>query len=198
MKKNLVFLDVETTGLNEGRDHIVELAMVVVELPTFREVAHFSSIVVPPLWATVRRNLHEKVEAMHRASGLLEDIDAAHEIGNFDTHLIEGAALGFIREFSPHTPAWHTPLAGANPDFDRRFLRAWMPKLHAAFHYRNFDVRSVTLLSDWVFGIAHIKSPHRALADCRQAVQQIREFIGPQPTPGWVGSNPQFSSANGF
>lgn len=174
---NLVFLDVETTGLDEGRDLILELAMVVVALPTFAPVAEFSRVIRPPLWETVKRNLHERVAAMHEASGLLADIDGSESVGE---HLIEGEACAFVQQWAPHTPAWHTPLAGANPDFDRRFLRKRMPKLHAKFHYRNFDVRSITQLQDWVFGRTHVESAHRALDDCRQAIQQVRDFLGAQ------------------
>lgn len=181
--KNLIFLDCETTGLNEAKDHIVEIALVAVELPTFREVAHMTSVVVPPLWPTVRRNLHEKVEAMHRGSGLLAEVDQAAADDTAPISLVEGKCLAFVREHAPHTMAWHTPLAGANPDFDRRFLKSRMPKLASAFHYRNFDVRSITQLQDWIFGQAHVESPHRALADCRLAIRQTCAFIGTTPRP---------------
>lgn len=178
---NLIFCDLETTGLNEGHDHILEIALVAVELPTFKEVAHYVSIVVPPLWPTVLRNMHEKVQAMHTASGLIEQIeDPLREIER-PVSQVEGEALAFVRQWSPHTQVWQTPLAGANPDFDRRFLRSRMPKLHQAFHYRNFDVRSITQLQDWVFGVKHVESPHRALADARKAAADVRRFLGTEP-----------------
>lgn len=180
--KNLIFLDVETTGLNEARDSILEIAMVAVALPTFATVAEFSSVVVPPMWPTVKRNLHERVAAMHAASGLLAELDTGYNVEKLAqgsaTHLIEGQAREFVQRYAPQTASFWTPLAGANPDFDRRFLKAGMPKLHAMFHYRNFDVRSVTQLQDWVFGVAHVESPHRALADCYQAIQAVRTFLG--------------------
>lgn len=172
---NLVFLDVETTGLREDKDMILELGMVAVELPTFEVVAEWSRVIRPPLWESVKRNLHEKVLEMHTRSGLVADIDDSETAPE---HLIEGEACAFVQQYAPHTPAWQTRLAGANPDFDRRFLRKRMPKLHAKFHYRNFDVRSITELQDWVFGVAHVDSPHRALLDCLHAIQQVRDFIG--------------------
>src|SRR5690606_41859087 len=82
---------------------------------------------------------------------------------------VESEVLAFVREHAPQTLNWHTPLAGANPDFDRRFLVKHMPKLARAFHYRNFDVRSITQLQDWIEGLAHVESPHRALDDCYPA-----------------------------
>ena len=176
---NLIFVDCETTGLKESTDHIVELALVAVELPTFKEVAHFSAVVAPPLWPTVERNLHERVRSMHDGSGLLKEIRDAYDAEANAYPTIETQALAFVRQWAPQTMNWHTPMAGANPDFDRRFLRARMPKLHQAFHYRNFDVRSITLLSDWVFGTLRSEgAPHRALADCRKAISDVRKFIG--------------------
>lgn len=172
---NLIICDCETTGLNEQKDHIVEIALVAVELPTFQEVASFACPVLPPLWPTVKRNMHEKVVAMHEASGLMALIDE----GLCEAaHLVEGEAIAFVRKWSPHTVNWQTPLAGANPDFDRRFLKQRMAKLHAMFHYRNFDVRSITQLQDWVFGRGHVESPHRALPDARKAAADVRAFLG--------------------
>jgi oligoribonuclease len=173
--KHLIFLDLETCGLREDKDAILELAMVAVALPTFAVVAEFSNVVRPDIWSTVKRNLHEKVLAMHTASGLAAELDAGAGIA---AHTVEGLAVDFVNAHAPQTLAWHTPLAGANPDFDRRFLRKQMPKLHAKFHYRNFDARSITQIQDWVFGQAHVDSPHRALADCHQAIAQVKTFLG--------------------
>lgn len=174
----VLFVDTETTGLDETKDHILELAIVAVRLPRFEIIDKFSSVVVPPLWPTVRRNMHEKVEAMHEASGLLLAVDEACTFGPPEVP-VEEAARAFVRHYRPEK--LHTPkpeLCGANPDFDRRFLARRMPKLHAAFHYRNFDVRSITLLQDWIFGVEHRESPHRALSDCLKAIQDVREFLG--------------------
>lgn len=173
--RNLIIADCETTGLDEKKDYILELALVAVELPTFKEVACFDMVITPPLWPTVERNMHEKVRTMHAGSGLLHDIATR---ARATAEHAETEALAFVRQWAPHTPAWHTPLGGANPDFDRRFLRVRMPKLHAAFHYRNFDVRALTQLQDWVFGTEHRESPHRALADARKAAQDVRDFLG--------------------
>ena len=177
---NLIIGDCETSGLDEAKDHILEIALVAVEIPTFREVACISSVVVPPLWPTVYRNMHAKVQEMHGASGLTNEVLAAHlqDDGNHTPEMVEAVLLKFMRQHAPQTAAWHTPLGGCNPDFDRRFLRKRMPRLHAAFHYRNFDVRSITQLQDWVFGHKHVESPHRALADARKAAADVRAFIG--------------------
>lgn len=171
---NLIIGDFETSGLDEAKDHLLEGALVAVDVPTFREVAFTSAVIRPPNWETVKRNMPERVLAMHAASGLIAEIDALEMNGD----VVESTMLAFMRQYAPHTAAWHTPLGGANPDFDRRFLRKRMPRLHAAFHYRNFDVRAITQLQDWVFGHKHVESPHRALADARKAAADVRAFIG--------------------
>ena len=171
---NLIIGDCETTGLDEAKDYILEIALVAVSLPTFTEVAFFSSVVCPPQWATVYRNMPERVQAMHTASGLIAELNGVEPNGAE----VEKAACAFVRQHSPRTPVWTTPLGGANPDFDRRFLRKRMPQLHAMFHYRNFDVRAITQLQDWVFGWKHVESPHRALPDARKAAADVRAFLG--------------------
>lgn len=171
---NLIIGDVETTGLDEKKDHVLELALVAVDRRTFAVVATASWLVKPPLWPTVKRNIHEKVLEMHTRSGLIAELDAGGDSPEF----VEADARTFIREHAPQTPMWHTPLGGCNPDFDRRFLRHRMPKLHAVFHYRNFDVRSITQLQDWVFGVQHVESPHRALPDALKAAADVRVFLG--------------------
>lgn len=177
---NLIIADCETTGLDEKKDHILEIALVAVDRRTFQVVAEASWIVVPPLWPTVKRNMPEKVLEMHTRSGLIAAVEERDEGRNM-AGSVEQVALAFIRKHALHTPVWQTPLGGCNPDFDRRFLRARMPKLHAAFHYRNFDVRAITQLQDWVFGVQHVDSPHRALPDALKAAADVRAFLGVDP-----------------
>lgn len=174
--KHLIFADTETTGLKPG--HVLELALVAVALPTFAVVAEFSRVVVPPLWPTVKRNLHERVVAMHTKSGLMAELDAEHAALGCTTPTVEREALAFMQEWAPKTMSWHTPMAGANPSFDRMFLDADMKALAGRFHYRHFEVRTITLLQEWVFGEAFEESPHRALADCLKAIDDTRRFLG--------------------
>lgn len=172
---NLVFVDTETTGLNETKDHVLELALVAVSLPSFEVVAQGSWLVTPPIWPTVKRNLPERVLKMHEASGLVADLENKAKLSLRE---VEQEACNFVTQHAPRTMEWHTPMAGAGPDFDRRFLARHMAKLVGLFHYRNFDVRSLTQLQDWVFGIKHVDSPHRALPDCLKAVEDVKKFLG--------------------
>jgi oligoribonuclease len=172
---NLIFGDCETTGLNENKDHVLELALVAVEIPTFRIVDCAEWLVQPPCWPTIKRNLHERVLKMHTKTGLIAALD--ENMGKQQRD-VEAEACAFVNQHAPRTLDWHTPLAGAGPDFDRRFLAKHMPRLVGLFHYRNYDVRSVTQLQEWVFGIEQAESPHRALADCLKAVEDVKKFLG--------------------
>lgn len=180
----LMFADTETTGLVEGATGaaILELALVAVELPNFEIVECFSSVVVPPCWPTVKRNLPERVQRMHEISRLSAELDAAHgdakDCTRWYSSKVEQEACCFVTRLAPKTMSWHTPLAGAGPDFDRRWLSKHMPKLAGLFHYRNYDVRSLTQLQEWVFGVEQAESTHRALPDCLKAVDDVRKFLG--------------------
>lgn len=177
--KHLVYADVETTGLNESGTgaHILELGLLAVAIPTFAQVARFSAPIRPPNWETVKRNLDEKVLAMHTNSGLIAEIDKIPQPNGAD---VERAACEFMQQWAPKTLDWHTPMAGANPSFDRKWLLKHMPKLAGRFHYRHFECRTITFLQEWVLGEEFKESPHRALADCEQANETIRSFLGLQ------------------
>lgn len=177
---NLIFADTETTGLVPKRGHILELALVAVSLPTFEEVAAWSSLILPPQWPTVKRNMPEKVQVMHEKSGLAAELDAAmgDDCAAHRLRDVEVRAIDFVRQYAPQTATWHTPLAGGNQAFERVWFQEHMPALLSHFHYRPFEVRTITLLQEWVFGVQHVESPHRALPDCRKAVADVRRFLG--------------------
>lgn len=177
---NLVYCDVETTGLQEAAGHILEIGLLAVALPHFEVVARFESVVVPPCWDTVLRNMPERVREMHQVSGLLAAVAQAALQGGYSASEVETRAGAFMQQWSPKTLNWQTPMAGANPSFDRRWLEKHMPKLAKRFHYRSFDVRTITFLQTWIDGAPEpgASTAHRALADCIQANDTVRAFLG--------------------
>lgn len=181
---NLIWVDLETTGLDEKRvgASILEIGMLVTELPMFKIVAAFEVLIVPDMLDEDGADWEDICEPnaldMHRASGLIAACEAA---GSSQAGAIRAAEMFFVEHLG-HTANWWTPMAGANPDFDRRWLRQHGPDLEKLFHYRNFDVRSITQLQTWCggggFAIPRIATKHRALADCEEAVQATRRFLG--------------------
>lgn len=178
MNRHLIFADTETTGLVPKGGHILELALVAVTIPDFKEVAHMTEVILPPMWASVKRNLPERVQEMHAKSGLSKQLDAMSGVVDPNLAAVEKKAVAFVQEWAPKTMSWHTPLAGGNQSFERKWFEAHMPKLLEKFHYRPFEVRTITLLQEWVFGEEFVESPHRALPDCRKAIDDVRRFLG--------------------
>jgi oligoribonuclease len=178
MTERMPFLDLETTGLIETLDdpnpgRILECAILAVDLPSFREVARINVVFAFKEEAPNMPVLHPRVRAMHEASGLLAECrattktvyDGMVELSKF---LIEQGCQGM-------------PLAGANPDFDRAFLRKWAPDVEELFHYRNFDVNAFWQLDTILrggdpTGKKH-EAKHRALADCLDAVQNVHDHF---------------------
>lgn len=179
MSRNLIFCDIESSGLNEAKEHILEVALVAVDLPSLDVVAKASWVVIPPLWQTVKRNMHERALIMHTDNGLVAEIERGEGLS---LATVERAAVEFVQQHAPKTPSWHTPLAGAGPQFDRKFLEKHMRSLASMFHYRNYDVRSLTQLAEWILGVPFQESPHRALPDALKAVADVREFLGLAPS----------------
>lgn len=179
----LVFLDLETTGLDPNRDSILELGFIVVTGTTLSNMAQSGWLVEPP-WAHpegARRKLGDYVFDMHTKSGLLHDLREEH----FKLVQVERAAcetlhrLGF--EYGKAT------LAGYCPQFDHSFLKVHMPTLAGWFDYRHVDVSTLRgLMRRWLgpeidaYSKAHGETKHRALDDCREAISELafyKQFI---------------------
>lgn len=170
--QNMIFLDLETTGLFplEAGAAILEIGMVAVQVPTFREIE---------AWSTpVRRSVpggdplagcDDYVRKMHTESGLAAEIP--NGMGRKDA---EQAAIAF---YNRHCSGARVYLGGSNPDFDRRWLDACMPALAKKFHYRGFDTNAFFILREYMFGAEKSGQRHRVLDDCRQAVQAVHDHF---------------------
>lgn len=168
---NLAFLDTETTGLSAPTDKLLEVGVVIVELPTFKilEEAELQFCFDRQRYAGY---IHPKVVDMHIANGLWD----ACEKSEYDDYQKMDADLA---SFLLANDCQGSQLAGANPSFDRSFLRHFLPQTEKLFHYRNFDTNSFWLLREFIEGrdSSRAKScAHRAVADCKQAIETIEEF----------------------
>ena len=128
---NLIWIDMEMTGLQSDSDRIIEIAMLVTDsqLNLVAEgpvlVVHQPAEVLEAMDAW-NRNVHGK-------SGLIERVRASR-LTEADA---ERQALAFLEA---QVPASASPMCGNSICQDRRFLARWMPRLEAHFHYRNLDV----------------------------------------------------------
>jgi oligoribonuclease len=183
-------MDLEMTGLDPGRDVIVEIATLVTD-DELEIVAEGPDLVVhqPP---EALEGMDPVVVQMHTSSGLLTAIAAStvtlEEAG--------AATLAFIRE---HVPEARTvPLCGNSIGTDRRFLAAYLPEIEEHLHYRSVDVSTIKELTRrWYPGaldaVPRKATAHRALDDIRESIQELRWYRAnvflpspagaPTPTP---------------
>lgn len=186
-----VFLDLETTGLDPERGVILEVGLLALEPGSLQERAAWSCPVNPPSgWQGL---CDDRVLEMHRASGLLELLSGPAsylrlEAGGLPRlELAEEWALAFVaQQILTDKPA----LCGFDPDFDRRWLRRHMPRLHDAFSHSNLDCNAFWLADQAAFGAGNGPKPaaaHRALPDCRAAAEVLRAQVALRRAAARVG-----------
>lgn len=182
----LFFVDVETTGLYPVEENrILEIGIMAVSEPDFVELDAWST---PVYHADGLKVLaaNQFVFDMHEESGLNAELRAMAK-GETPQVLPRQAlleALAFVNRHAVNCGVDDRGrpevfLCGANPTFDRDYLKAWMPDLAKRFHHRVFDVNTLFLLRRWLLGgpVAKFGTAHRTLADCRQALAGIHEFV---------------------
>jgi oligoribonuclease len=169
----LVWMDLEMTGLDPGRDVIVEIATLITD-DELTILAEGPDLVIHQP-DDVLAGMDPFVVDMHTRSGLLEAIKSStvtlEEAG--------AATLAFIREhvLEPRT----VPLCGNSIGTDRRFLAHWLPEIEAHLHYRSVDVSSIKELVRRWYPEALAKAPgkqgsHRALDDIRESIAELRYY----------------------
>ena len=168
---NLIWLDMEMTGLEPDTDLIIEVAVVVTDM-------HLNILAEGPVFA-----IHQSDEALdkmdawnkgtHGRSGLIDRVKAS----TVTEAQAETELIAFLRQW---VPAGKSPMCGNSICQDRRFMARGMPKLEAFFHYRNLDVSTLKeLCKRWKPGIVggfkkHQK--HTALADIIESVEELRYY----------------------
>lgn len=167
-----VFLDLETTGLYLKQGSILEIALIVVEVPRLTEVARFSTVCAPNDWTQLQK-MDPVVVKMHTESGLLAELQACRATLRTASQVEPALCVWLLNQ----TGGEKVYLAGSNPDFDRRWLEEHMPNLARKFSHRNFDVNTFFILREWIAGKEKHGTKHRALDDCLQAIQGVRDHL---------------------
>ena len=168
---NLIWIDLEMTGLKPEADRILEVALVV----TDREL---NTIAEAPVWVvhqsdTVLAGMDSWNQGTHGRSGLIDKVKASA----VDEATVETAALAFLRE---HVPPKTSPMCGNSICQDRRFLARSMPSLEDYFHYRNLDVSTLKELArrwkpELMKGVPK-EGKHEALADVYESIAELKYY----------------------
>ncbi len=183
MNDRLVWIDCEMTGLDIERDALIEIACLVTDgdLNLFDE--GIDLIIKPP--AEALETMPDVVREMHTTSGLLAELPGGITLAEAQ-ELVLGYVRGHVSE------ARKVPLCGNSIATDRWFIARDMPELDSYLHYRMVDVSSIKELARRWYPRAYFSSPakhggHRALADIRESVQELRYYreavFVPQPGP---------------
>ncbi|GAB3469763.1 oligoribonuclease [Massilia terrae] len=168
---NLIWLDMEMTGLDPDNDKIIEVAVVVTDL-------NLNVIAEGPVFAIHQSDeTLDKMDAWnkgtHGRSGLIDRVKAS-TVSEADA---EAELIAFLKKY---VPAGKSPMCGNSICQDRRFMARGMPKLEAFFHYRNLDVSTLKeLCRRWKPELAsgfkkHQK--HTALADIIESIEELRYY----------------------
>lgn len=168
---DLVWMDLEMTGLDPKSDLIIEIATVITD-------AHLNLLAQGPVLAihqsdTVLSKMDDWNQTTHSQTGLIDRVKASNL-----THAdAESATLTFLRE---HLNPGKSPLCGNSICQDRRFLAEHMPELESFLHYRNLDVSSIKELAvRWRPGLAggfSKKGGHRALDDILESIEELKYY----------------------
>ena len=165
---NLIWIDLEMTGLDTVNDQIIEIATVVTD-------QHLNEIAVgPELAVSQPKNVLDEMDEwntrQHGESGLTARVLESE----LSVEQAESQTLHFLEK---HVDAGASPMCGNSICQDRRFLARQMPALETFFHYRNLDVSTLKILAQrWAPHVAKgysKESSHRALDDIRDSIAEL-------------------------
>lgn len=169
--ENLVWMDLEMTGLDPEKERIIEIATIITD----------SSLAIlaegPVIYVKQDQSLLDSMDEWntehHTASGLVELVKTQ----GVSEAEAEAETLAFIK---PYVEVGQAPLCGNSIGQDRRFLVKYMPQLEGHLHYRNLDVSTIKeLAARWRPDVAEgvkKQGAHRAVDDVRESIDELRFY----------------------
>ena len=168
---NLIWIDLEMTGLVPEQHRIIEIATIVTD-------GNLEILAEGPVIAVHQRDdalaaMDEWNTRQHGQSGLIQRVRESR-LAEADA---ERQTIDFLAQWVPPNKS---PMCGNSICQDRRFLARWMPNLERHFHYRNLDVSTLKeLCARWAPDIArgfNKESTHLALADIRDSITELKYY----------------------
>lgn len=170
-KNNLIWIDLEMTGLEPQQDLIIEIATLVTDLNL--NVLAEGPVIAIHQPAAVLDAMDDWNKNQHGKSGLLERVRNSQH----DARAAELKTLDFLKAW---VPAEASPMCGNSICQDRRFLARLMPELEAFFHYRNLDVSALKELARrWAPTMAEgfkKDSSHLAMDDIKDSIAELAYY----------------------
>jgi len=169
--RNLVWIDLEMTGLRPEHDRILEIASIVTDQDL--NILSQGPVLAIHQPEEILAGMDEWNQTHHSQSGLLERVRASH----IHESEAEQLTLTFLRQYVAENSS---PICGNSICQDRRFLYQYMPQLEKFFHYRNLDVSSLKILVErWAPGLQDgfsKKEAHRALDDIQESIEELKYY----------------------
>jgi oligoribonuclease len=168
----LVWIDCEMTGLDLRVDALIEVALLITDAELNIVGDGIDVVIKPPQDAL--DTMPDVVRRMHTTSGLLDELPAGLTLAEAEEQL-----LAAVREFVPEPRK--APLCGNSIATDRGFISRDLLELDNHLHYRMVDVSSVKELARRWYPKVYFASPekkggHRALADIRESITELRYY----------------------
>ncbi len=167
---NLIWIDLEMTGLNPDSDYIIEIATVITDAKL--EILAEGPVIAIHVEDAILSGMDEWNTNQHGKSGLTQRVKAS-QVTNQEA---ERQTLAFLKDY---VPANTSPMCGNSICQDRRFLHRFMPELEVYFHYRNLDVSSFKeLVKRWAPDKPQFikNSSHLALNDIKDSIEELRFY----------------------
>lgn len=168
--KNLIWIDLEMTGLNPEKERIIEIATIISD-SELNIIAEGPNLVISQD-KMILEEMDDWNKSQHAHSGLLDAV----KISSITEQMAEMQTLDFI---SKYVGDKKSPMCGNTVSHDRRFLSKYMPMLEAYFHYRHIDVSSIKeIVARWTNNAQTYEknSSHRALDDIRESINELKHY----------------------
>jgi oligoribonuclease len=170
-EQNLVWIDMEMTGLDPEHCVVLEIASIVTDKEL--NVLAQGPVIAVHQSHQILSSMDEWCTKTHGESGLIKRCQQS----DYDVQKAADETLAFLQEY---VPIGKSPLCGNSIGQDRRFLVKYMPQLDAYFHYRNIDVSTIKeLCARWQPEIAKgfkKKGVHLALDDIKESIEELRYY----------------------